>query len=125
MVRRTKTFFEFDEFRLFPDDRLLIREGQPVKVSAKAFDILVLLVENAGDLVTKDDLMQAVWPDSFVEESNIQVQVSVLRKALNVSGREVFETVPRKGYRFTAPVTQCEFESENGTLYATAGGEAN
>ena len=73
---------EFGLFRLDSAERLLLRDGQPVSLTPKAFDLLVYLVDHAGRLVTKQALMSALWPDSFVEESNLTFTVSALRKAL-------------------------------------------
>ena len=80
--------------------------GQPVPLTGKAFDLLVVLVRHGGHLVTKDELMQEVWPDVCVQETNLTVNVSALRKVLERerSGRKVIQTVPSRGYRFVAPV---------------------
>lgn len=98
--------YEFGPFRLEPEQHLLLREGKPAVLTPKAFDLLVLLVRNQGRLVTKDQIMQALWPGSFVEEANITVLISSLRKVLNESeaGEPYIKTVPKKGYRFTATV---------------------
>jgi DNA-binding winged helix-turn-helix (wHTH) protein len=97
---------EFGSFRLDSAERLLVRAGQPVSLTPKTFDLLVYLVDRAGRLVTKHELMRALWPDSFVEESNLTFTVSVLRKALGDGheGEPYIQTVPTKGYRFTAKV---------------------
>ena len=102
--------FEFGEFRLDVGERRLSRPGVAVPLSPKAFDTLVVLVERAGRLVDKSELMQAVWPDAFVEEIGLARNISVLRKALNQDpdGVQYIETVPKRGYRFTAPVTARE-----------------
>jgi DNA-binding winged helix-turn-helix (wHTH) protein/TolB-like protein/tetratricopeptide (TPR) repeat protein len=99
--------FVFGEFRLDRSERRLSRRGVAVPLSPKAFDTLLVLVERAGHLVTKDELMQAVWPDAFVEEIGLARNISVLRKALNqdAGGVQFIETVPKRGYRFTASVT--------------------
>lgn len=98
--------YEFGPFRLEPEQHLLLREGKPAVLTPKAFDLLVLLVRNQGRLVAKDQIMQALWPGSFVEEANITVLISSLRKVLNESeaGEPYIKTVPKKGYRFTATV---------------------
>jgi DNA-binding winged helix-turn-helix (wHTH) protein/TolB-like protein/Tfp pilus assembly protein PilF len=110
MGLKTGCFYEFGEFRLEPDERLLARNSQPIPLAPKAFDLLVLLVQNSGRLVTKDQIMQAVWPRSFVEEANLTVTVSTLRKALGNKerGSEHIETVPKGGYRFVAPVREVD-----------------
>jgi eukaryotic-like serine/threonine-protein kinase len=95
--------YRFQEFELKPSGRVLLRKGRPLKVSPKAFEVLVYLVVNAGRVITKEELLTAVWPDSFVEESNLAQQISGLRKVFgNDSG--LIATVPGRGYQFTAPV---------------------
>jgi hypothetical protein len=81
-VSPASSVYEFGSFRLDSAERLLLRAGQPVPVTPKAFDLLVYLVDHAGRLVTKQTLMSALWPDSFVEEANLTFTVSALRKAL-------------------------------------------
>jgi DNA-binding winged helix-turn-helix (wHTH) protein/TolB-like protein/Tfp pilus assembly protein PilF len=100
--------YEFGRFRLNTAERVLLREGEPVPLTPKVFDILITLVENSGRVVEKDDLMRRVWPSTFVEEGNLTQNVSLLRKALGESagGAQFIETVPRRGYRFVAPIAQ-------------------
>jgi DNA-binding winged helix-turn-helix (wHTH) protein len=97
--------FDFDEFRLHLDDRLLLRRGEIVHAPPKAIDTLVVLVEHAGRIVSKEELMEAVWPDAFVEENNLNQAISALRKALGqgAGGPVYIETVTKRGYRFVAP----------------------
>jgi DNA-binding winged helix-turn-helix (wHTH) protein len=99
-------FYEFGRFRLDAGERVLLRDLEPVPLTPKVFDILLVLVEQGGHLVEKDDLMKRVWPDSFVEEGNLTQNVSLLRKALGESsgGAQFIETVARRGYRFVATV---------------------
>ncbi len=108
MPSLVKELYEFGSFQLDPGERLLLCEGRPVPMTPKAFDMLVALVERSGHLVEKEELMKAVWPDSFVEEGNLCVTVSLLRKALNVhrDGHKYIETVSKRGYRFVAGVKQ-------------------
>jgi DNA-binding winged helix-turn-helix (wHTH) protein/TolB-like protein/Flp pilus assembly protein TadD len=110
-------YFRFGEFRLYPTEHLLLREQTPLPLAPKAFDILLYLLQNSGHLVKRDVLMEAIWPDSFVEETNITVNISLLRKTLGSmsSGQPYIETVPRKGYRFNAAVTECEDADESTT----------
>ena len=98
--------YEFGKFRCEPAEHLLLREGKPVSLTPKCFDLLVALVESGGRLVTKEELLRRVWPDSFVEEANLTVNISGLRKILGETpeGDSYIETVPKKGYRFIAPV---------------------
>src|SRR5215471_12924750 len=107
MSQETKRLYEFGAFRLDPQERLLLRQGEIVPLTPKAFDMLLALVENSGRLLGKEELMQRLWPDSFVEEGSLSQNVSLLRKALgeNVEGERFIETVPRRGYRFIAGVT--------------------
>lgn len=98
--------FAFGDFLLVPKERLLLRNGEPVPLTGKAFDLLVVLIRNSGHLVTKDELLQEVWPDTFVQETNLTVNVSALRKVLERErhGKGMIQTVPGQGYRFVAPV---------------------
>ena len=100
--------YDFGRFRLNTAERVLLREGEPVPLTPKVFDILITLVENSGRVVEKDDLMKKVWPSTFVEEGNLTQNVSLLRKALGESagGAQFIETVPRRGYRFVAPISE-------------------
>ena len=100
--------YEFGPFRLDTAERVLWRDGQAVPLTLKAFDVLALLVENSGHIVEKNQLMSRVWAGSFVEEGNLKVTVSMLRKALedNNGGARYIETVPRRGYRFVSGVKE-------------------
>ncbi len=89
--------YRFGRFELQPEDRRLLADGAPVALGARAFDLLVALVARAGQLVSKSDLLTLVWPDLVVEENNLQVQISALRKLL---GPQVIATIPGRGYRF-------------------------
>jgi DNA-binding winged helix-turn-helix (wHTH) protein/TolB-like protein/Tfp pilus assembly protein PilF len=107
---KTGSYYEFGEFRLEPAEQLLTRKDRAIPLPPKAFDLLVYLVQNHGRLVAKDQIMQTVWPGSFVEEANLTVTISLLRKALGdkESGSQHIETVPKKGYRFVAAVSEGE-----------------
>ena len=100
--------FEFAKFRMDVPKRLLFREGQAVALVPKAFDTLAFLVQHRDRVVTKDEVMQAVWPDTFVEDGNLTQNISVLRKALGESPSEhkFIVTVPGRGYRFSADVRE-------------------
>jgi serine/threonine protein kinase len=106
MHEKTRHFYSFGPFRLDPGDGLLTLEGKPVPLAPKAFEALLMLVENAGHAVDKDDLMRRLWPGTFVEEANVAKQVSLLRKILSeaTNGREYIETIPKRGYRFVVEV---------------------
>ena len=101
--------FEFGPYRLDAAERSLQRRGQPVTLTPKALDVLSVLVRNAGAVVEKDRLLEAVWPNTFVEEGILAVNVATLRKALqDGDGHSYIETVPRRGYRFVAEVRRPE-----------------
>jgi TolB-like protein len=99
---------EFGEFRFEPATPVLTRNARSVEIAPKALEILAVLVEHAGHVVTKDDLLSIVWPDEVVEEGNLAVYISALRKALGDSADRTayIETVPKRGYRFAAPVSR-------------------
>jgi len=96
----------FGPFRLLPRQRLLLSGDEPVRLGSRALDILVALVERAGELVGKDELMARVWPNTFVVQANLTVHVSALRRALRdgTGGNRYFVNVPNRGYYFVAPV---------------------
>lgn len=107
-MSETRVVYEFGKFRCDPQERLLLRDGTPVSLSPKAFEILLALIRSNGRLLLKEDLMQQVWADSFVEDANLTVNISALRKALgeHSEGPHYIETVPKRGYRFVAPVIE-------------------
>lgn len=113
MPLETRPLYDFGGFRLDPGQRLLLRRGEPVSLAPKAFELLVVLVESGGRLLSKDELMRQLWPDSFVEEANLTVNISALRKALGdtLDGQAFIETVPKYGYRFIALVTEAPKEN--------------
>jgi DNA-binding winged helix-turn-helix (wHTH) protein/TolB-like protein/Tfp pilus assembly protein PilF len=115
MRLETKHFYEFGVFRLDTDERVLLREGKPVALAPKVFETLLLLVQNNGHIVERDELMNRVWPESFVEEGNLTYTISVLRKTLaEASGEADFiETVPKRGYRFKPIVRAIEDRQTN------------
>src|SRR2546423_6870826 len=104
----TKVLFEFGKFRFDPAEHLLLRDGQPVSLTPKAFEILQILLQSNGRLLSKEELMNRIWPNSFVEEANLTVNISALRKALGdrPDGQAYIDTVPKRGYRFVAEVTE-------------------
>jgi TolB-like protein/DNA-binding winged helix-turn-helix (wHTH) protein/thioredoxin-like negative regulator of GroEL len=109
MSSLTSNLYEFDEFRLDAQSRVLRRAGTVVPLTPKAFDVLLLLIQTAGRIVTKDELLKAVWPDSFVEESNLTQTIFMVRKALDeTTDRRYILTVQGQGYRFLVPVTEAE-----------------
>jgi DNA-binding winged helix-turn-helix (wHTH) protein/Tol biopolymer transport system component len=108
MRQPANTVYSFGDFRLDPSERLLLRNGEPLPLTPKVFDALVLLVENAGHLVEKDEFMRRLWPDTFVGDDTLAQNISLLRKALadGKGGPESIVTVPRRGYRFSGTVRE-------------------
>jgi DNA-binding winged helix-turn-helix (wHTH) protein/TolB-like protein/Tfp pilus assembly protein PilF len=108
MGQQDNRSYEFGRFRLNVAERVLLRDGEMVPLTPKVFDILLTLVENHGQVVSKEELMKRVWPDTFVEEGNLTQNISLLRKALGESpgGVQFIETVPRRGYRFVATISE-------------------
>ena len=97
--------YRFGRFCLDTREQQLTLEGSAIPITPKVFDTLVIFLRNPGRLLTKDDLLQAIWPDTAVEEANLTVNVSTLRRLLAVRGQPpCIETVPRRGYRFVLPV---------------------
>ena len=107
-VRPGKHFYEFGGFCLDTGERLLLRGENPLRMPPKVFDTLRILVENSGHVLEKEELLRQVWPDTFVEENNLNKSISALRKILgrSINGRSYIETVPKLGYRFVAEVTE-------------------
>ena len=104
--------YEFGPFRIDTSNRLLFRDGKPIVLKPKVVDTLLLLLENSGRVMEKDELIKRLWPDSFVEEGNLTQNIYVLRKALDTGedAESYIETIPRRGYRFAAPVKELPYE---------------
>ena len=98
--------YQFGAFQLIPHERQLLCNGNQIPLPPKTFETLVVLVEKSGHLIGKEELMQTLWPDTFVEEANLTHHISALRKALGEkeNGQQYIQTVPRRGYRFVADV---------------------
>ncbi|MGD0102864.1 MAG: transcriptional regulator [Rhodopila sp.] len=107
--------YTFGPFRIFPSQRLLLEGNRKVQLGSRAFDILTILVERAGEVVGKNELIARVWPDVVVAESNLKTQVSALRRSLGeaplgkvLAGTCYIVTIPGRGYNFVAPVSVAE-----------------
>src|SRR5215469_187926 len=122
MTLSARVLYEFERFVLDPAEQSLLRDGEPVSLTPKAFGILCVLIQNNGRLLDKDELIKAVWPNSFVEEANLSVNISALRRALGdtPNGQELIRTVPKLGYRFVIPVREIRDHSQPGAKAATA-----
>jgi DNA-binding winged helix-turn-helix (wHTH) protein len=105
---QAKRFYVFSRFRVDVTERLLYDAKGTVPLTPKAFDTLLVLVENAGRMLGKAELMEKIWPDSFVEENNLAQQIFALRKALGQEdgSQKYIETLPKRGYRFVADVRE-------------------
>jgi len=101
-----EVIYEFGRFTLDPPGKTLYVDGRPLHLPAKEFDTLLMLVQNNGRALSKDDLLAAIWGETFVEEGNLAKQISRLRKILNTDGSEFIETIPKHGYRFSAEVRE-------------------
>jgi Tol biopolymer transport system component/DNA-binding winged helix-turn-helix (wHTH) protein len=114
MVRFSKHVYEFGPFRLETAERVLHRAGETVPLAPKAFDLLACLLEHPGHLLERRQLLQMVWPDTYVEEANLSYTISQIRKALGDTehGGRYIETVPKHGYRFVAPVRDVQGAAE-------------
>ena len=113
MNRRSLHFYEFGAFRLNVSERLLYRGTEVVPLTPKVFDLLLVLVENTGHMLDKSSLMEQLWPDSFVEESSLTQNISLLRRALTDGDNNYIETIPKRGYRFVADVREIDEPTVN------------
>jgi DNA-binding winged helix-turn-helix (wHTH) protein len=110
-----KEIYEFGPFQLDPTERTLSRDGAIVSLTPKAVETLLCLVRNQGRVLTKDELLKQIWPDTFVEEVNLAVNISAIRKALGENPQDCrfIATVPGRGYRFVAEVRRVANQDEN------------
>ena len=115
MTDQPDTSYEFGAFRLVPAERQLLRENESITLPPKAFQALAILVQNHGHAVTKKHLIETLWPDSFVEESNLNHYISLVRKALGdgTNGERYIETLPKFGYRFAGDVRETNAQTES------------
>src|SRR5215208_734682 len=111
MDRVTGAVFEFGEFRLDTAERVLRRNGVVVSLTPKAVSLLELLVTREGSVISRGEMIETLWPDTFVEESNLTVTISMLRKALSES---YIHTIPKRGYTFAVPVRRIDPTTTNG-----------
>lgn len=134
MSSSTHRCYEFGPFRLDTAERLLLRDGKPVQLTPKAYEMLLALVQKSGHIVGKDELLKEVWPDQFVEEGNLSQHVFTLRRALGEGRGEprYIETIPRRGYRFVAEAREvggggdaAVVEKHPGARVAVQGDEAD
>jgi DNA-binding winged helix-turn-helix (wHTH) protein/Tol biopolymer transport system component len=122
MTTDPRIVYEFGPFRMDPDKQVLLRENQPIPVTPKAFETLLALVRRSREVVTKEELLKEIWPDSFVEESNLSQNIFMLRKALGdtAESRQYIVTLPGRGYRFAASVRTVTEQGEVLVAHARA-----
>lgn len=122
MSQQTRRLYEFGSFQIDTVNRLLLRDGRPIPLKPKVVDTLLVLIENRGRVLEKDELIEKLWPDSFVEEGNLTQNIYVLRKALDTSSdsESYIETVPRRGYRFAADVKELPFKESQASAIERA-----
>src|SRR5258706_7423706 len=113
-----KRLYTFANYQLDEGEYFLLRDGKPVPLQPKVFTTLLALVERHGHIVSKEELMLIIWPDTFVEEINLAKNISILRKTLSsdIAFQEFIETVPKRGYRIVCEVQEIIEESTNATV---------
>ena len=104
--QKIKQLYEFGPYRVDPEKELLLRDNEAIPLAPKAFQVLLVLIRNKTEIVTKDELLKAVWSDTFVEETNLSRNIFLLRRALGESPQDhqYIVTVPGRGYRFAEDV---------------------
>ena len=111
----TAEVISFGPFRLCPSQRLLTKNGKPIKVGGRAFDLLSLLVENAGSVVSQKELFERAWPGIFVEDVSLRVRIADLRKLLeHADGERYLANIPGRGYSFIGQISRATVETEIG-----------
>ncbi len=127
MSLETNRFYKFENFRLDPSEKALLHNGTPVPMTPKVFDTLEILVENAGRLLEKGELMERIWRDRFVEEGNLTFNIKMIRKALgdDAAKPRFIETVPRRGYRFIARIEESPQKERISAVPASNGRRVN
>jgi TolB-like protein/DNA-binding winged helix-turn-helix (wHTH) protein/Tfp pilus assembly protein PilF len=118
MLTSKTRFYEFGEFRLDAEERLLYKQGAPVTLTHKTFNLLLVLIESNGRVMERDELMKAVWPDTAVDPSSLKKAVSTLRRALSdePENSSFIQTLPKRGYRFIAHVTPAAAQGRNADI---------
>ena len=103
MSNKNSHFYEFGDFRFLPKDKSLWQDGELLSLSPKSLEVLALLLAKPSEVVTREEIIESVWKDTFIEEANINVAISNLRKTLGQNNeRKFIQTIPKKGYRFIA-----------------------
>jgi DNA-binding winged helix-turn-helix (wHTH) protein len=123
LVSDTATIVEFGRFRILPHRRELLADGRPIRIGGRAFDVLMVLIDARGSVVAKDTLMDRVWPDTIVEENNLQAQIAALRSALG-SDRDLIRTIVGRGYQFIGEIRIAPPDPARSTIAQVTGGAA-
>src|SRR5215212_2967016 len=111
MSPRVRQCYRFGLYRLDATDRLLYRDAALIALPPRVFDMLHLLVTHHGQVLSKDEMLKQLWPDTFVEDGSVAQYISLIRKALGEDGGRWVQNLPRRGYRFTAPVEETQEEA--------------
>jgi DNA-binding winged helix-turn-helix (wHTH) protein/TolB-like protein/Tfp pilus assembly protein PilF len=115
-TENTRFIYQFGKFTLDPREKTLFSDGKALHLPAKEFETLLLLVQNNGKALSKEQMIRLIWQDSFVEEGNLAKQISRLRKIFNANGENLIETIPKHGYRFSADINQIYQPTEETVL---------
>src|ERR1700751_3483574 len=119
LTSETPAIIEFGRFRIVPYRRELLADGRPIHLGGRTFDVLMALIEGQGAVVSKDALMNRVWPNRIVEESSLHVQISALRNAFGAD-RNLIRTISGRGYQFTGDIRTVSAGPHTQALAATA-----
>src|SRR6266446_6523237 len=119
LTSETPAIIDFGHFRIVPHRRELLADGRPIRLGGRTFDVLMTLIEGQGAIVSKEALMNRVWPNRIVEESSLQVQISALRNAFGAD-RELIRTISGRGYQFTGEIRTIVASPETQTVARTA-----
>jgi len=112
MSKNKVVFYDFDEYRLDLMNGELLKNGSPIPLTQKSFEILQILIENRSQIFKKKELLNSIWGDCFVEEATLTQHIYMLRKGLRENGKNYIETIPKNGYRFSGEVKEIQFEEE-------------
>jgi len=119
LTSETPAVIEFGRFRVVPHRRELLADGQPIRLGGRSFDVLMTLIEGQGAVVSKDALMERIWPNQIVEEGSLHVQISALRNALRAE-RSLIRTISGRGYQFTGEIRTVAASPHTQTVTRTA-----
>src|SRR6266403_2235264 len=119
ITSETPGIIEFGHFRVVPRRRELLADGQPIRLGGRSFDVLMALIEGQGAVISKDALMERIWPNQIVEENSLHVRISALRNALGAD-RDLIRTISGRGYQFTGEIRTVSASSDTQPFTGTA-----